>query len=64
MRGYLDPYLIEVSLAALTAGGEQAMFTAMARDEAALGHPVSSGCRGPSRAFFGLFFGLFFLVRA
>jgi len=42
VRGYLVPYLGEIQLAALTAGDVQAMFTAIARDETALGHPVSA----------------------
>ena len=37
MRGYLVPYLGGIPLAALTAGDVQAMFTAIARDETALG---------------------------
>jgi len=41
-RGYLVPYLGGIPLAALTAGDVQAMFTAIARDETALGHPVSA----------------------
>ena len=40
VRGYLVPYLGSIPLAALTAGDVQAMFTAIARDETALGHPV------------------------
>jgi len=42
VRGYLVPYLGGIPLAALTAGDVQAMFTAIARDESALGHPVSA----------------------
>jgi hypothetical protein len=42
VRVYLVPYLGGIPLAALSAGDVQAMFTAIARDEAALGHPVSA----------------------
>ena len=42
MRGYLVPYLGAIQLAALTAGDVLVMFTAIARDETALGHPVSA----------------------
>ena len=42
MRGYLVPYLGGIPLAALTAGDVQAMFTAVIRDETALGRPVSA----------------------
>jgi len=42
VRGYLVPYLGAIPLAALTAGDVQAMFTAIARDETALGRPVSA----------------------
>ena len=42
VRGYLVPYLGGIPLAALKAGDVQAMFTAIARDETALGHPVSA----------------------
>jgi integrase len=42
VRGYLVPYLGGIPLAALAAGDVQAMFTAIARDETALGHPVSA----------------------
>jgi integrase len=42
VRGYLVPYLGTIPLAALSAGDVQAMFTAIARDEAALGRPVSA----------------------
>ena len=37
VRGYLVPYLGGIPLAALTAGDVQAMFTAIIRDETALG---------------------------
>jgi integrase len=40
VRGYLVPYLGGIPLAALTAGDVQAMFTAIIRDETALGRPV------------------------
>jgi integrase len=43
MRGYLVPYLGGIPLGALTAGDVQAMFTAIIRDETALGRPVSAG---------------------
>ena len=39
---YLVPYLGGIPLAALTAGDVQAMFTAVIRDEGALGRPVSA----------------------
>ena len=42
MRGYLVPYLGGIPLAALTAGDVQAMFTAIIRDETALGRPVGA----------------------
>jgi integrase len=42
VRGYLVPYLGAIPLADLTAGDVQAMFTAIARDETALGHPVGA----------------------
>ncbi len=42
VRGYLVPYLGGIPLAALAAGDVQAMFTAIIRDEAALGRPVSA----------------------
>jgi integrase len=42
IRGYLVPYLGGIPLAALSAGDVQAMFTAITRDEAALGRPVSA----------------------
>jgi integrase len=42
VRGYLVPYLGGIPLAALTAGDVQAMFTAIVRDESALGRPVSA----------------------
>jgi hypothetical protein len=42
IRGYLVPYLSVIPLAALTAGDVQAMFTAITRDETALGRPVSA----------------------
>ena len=42
VRGYLVPYLGGIPLAALTAGDVQAMFTAIIRDETALGQPVSA----------------------
>jgi integrase len=42
IRGYLVPYLGGIPLAALAAGDVQAMFTAVIRDEAALGRPVSA----------------------
>jgi len=42
VRGYLVPYLGGIQLAALTSGDVQAMFTAIARDETALGRPVSA----------------------
>ena len=41
-RGYLVPYLGTIPLAALSAGDVQAMFIAIARDETALGRPVSA----------------------
>lgn len=41
MRGCLAPYLGAIPLAALTASDVQAMFTAIIRDEGALGRPVS-----------------------
>lgn len=41
VRGYLVPYLGGIPLAALTPGDVQAMFTAIVRDETALGRPVS-----------------------
>ena len=42
VRGYLVPYLGGIPLAALTPGDVQAMFTAVIRDETALGRPVSA----------------------
>jgi len=42
VRGYLVLYLGAVPLAALTPGDVQAMFTAVIRDETALGRPVSA----------------------
>jgi hypothetical protein len=42
IRSYLAPYLGGIPLAALTAQDVQAMFTAIARDETALGRPVSA----------------------
>jgi len=42
IRGYLIPYLGSTPLTALSAGDVQAMFTAVIRDEAALGRPVSA----------------------
>jgi hypothetical protein len=42
VRGYLLPYLGGIPLAALSAGDVQAMFTAVIRDESALGRPVSA----------------------
>jgi hypothetical protein len=42
MRGYLVPYLGGIPLAALAAGDLQDMFTAIARDERALGRPVGA----------------------
>jgi integrase len=42
IRGYLIPYLGGIPLAALTPEDVQAMFTAIIRDEAALGRPVSA----------------------
>jgi hypothetical protein len=42
VRSYLVPYLGGIPLAALTAGDVQAMFTAVIRDEGALGLPVSA----------------------
>lgn len=42
VRGYLVPYLGGIPLAALTAGDVQAMFTAIIRDETALGRAVSA----------------------
>jgi hypothetical protein len=42
VRGYLVPYLGAIPLAALTQGDVQAMFTAVIRDETALGRPVSA----------------------
>jgi integrase len=41
VRSYLVPYLGGLPLAALTAGDVQAMFTAVIRDDGALGRPVS-----------------------
>ncbi len=48
VRGYLVPYLGGIPLAALTAGELQAMFTAIIRDETALGRPVSGATRTAS----------------
>jgi integrase len=42
IRGYLVPYLGVIPLAALTVGDVQAMFTAITRDETALGRPVGA----------------------
>jgi Phage integrase, N-terminal SAM-like domain len=42
VRSYLLPYLGGIPLAALTAGDVQAMFTAVTRQEGALGRPVSA----------------------
>ena len=42
VRSYLVPYLGGIPLAALTAGDVQAMFTAVTRDEGALGRTVSA----------------------
>jgi hypothetical protein len=42
IRGYLAPYLRGIPLTALTTGDVQAMFTAIIRDETALGRPVSA----------------------
>jgi hypothetical protein len=42
IRGYLVPYLGGIALAALSAGDVQAMFTAIIRDETAVGRPVSA----------------------
>jgi integrase len=42
IRGYLVPYLGGIPLAALSAGDVQAMFTAIIRDESALGRPVGA----------------------
>lgn len=42
VRGYLFPHRGSIPLAALSAGDVQAMFTAIARDETALGRPVSA----------------------
>jgi len=42
IRGYLVPYLGGIPLAALSAGDVQAMFTAVIRDETALGRPMSA----------------------
>jgi hypothetical protein len=42
VRTYLVPYLGGIPLTALTAGDVQAMFTAVIRDETALGRPVSA----------------------
>jgi len=42
VRGYLVPYLGGIPLAALSAGDVQDMFTVIARDESALGRPVSA----------------------
>jgi hypothetical protein len=42
VRGYLVPYLGGIPLAELSPGDVQAMFTAIIRGEAALGHPVSA----------------------
>ena len=42
IRGYLVPYLGGIPLASLTAGDVQAMFTAIIRDEPALGRPVGA----------------------
>jgi len=42
VRGYLVPYLGGIPLADLSPANVQAMFTAITRGEAALGHPVSA----------------------
>jgi integrase len=42
VRGYLVPYLGGIPLAELAPGDVQAMFTAIIRDQAALGHPVTA----------------------
>jgi hypothetical protein len=42
IRCYLVPYLGGIPLVQLTAGDVQAMFTAITRDEAALGHPMGA----------------------
>jgi hypothetical protein len=42
IRGYLVPYLGGIPLAVLTPGDMQATFTAVIRDETALGRPVSA----------------------
>jgi integrase len=42
VRGYLLPHLGGIPLASLTSGDVQAMFTAVTRDETALGRPVSA----------------------
>jgi integrase len=42
VRGYLVPYLGGIPLAELSPGDVQAMFTAIIRGEAALGHPVGA----------------------
>ena len=42
VRVYLVPYLGRISLAGLSPGDVQAMFTAIIRGEAALGHSVSA----------------------
>jgi hypothetical protein len=42
IQGYLAPYLSSIPLAALTAADVQAMFSAVVRDETALGRPVSA----------------------
>jgi integrase len=42
IQGYLTPYLGSIPLAALTAADVQAMFSAVVRDETALGRPVSA----------------------
>jgi hypothetical protein len=42
VRSSLVPYLGGIRLAAPTAGDVQAMFTAVTRDEGALGRPVST----------------------
>jgi hypothetical protein len=42
VRGYLVPYLGGIPLAALAPGDVQAMFTAIIRDETALGRPVGA----------------------
>jgi Phage integrase, N-terminal SAM-like domain len=47
IQSYLVPYLGGISLTSLTSGDVQAMFTAIIRDESALGRPV--GAATPQR---------------